>query len=227
MNRSPCSFVHHDYPVLKQINSSQGRYYTLEGSNKQFKYPSVTSVVGILNKESILRWRQQVGEEEANRISSRAANRGTRIHSLCENYLKGDLELSDPGLADKEVFKSLIPELNKIENIHALEQRLFSHRLQVAGTVDAIANFDGVLSVIDFKTSKRVKPKEWITSYFLQTAAYSYMFYELTGLIAKQLVIIMGVDGEREPSVFIEKSKDWIDQFIVVRQTYRELYEKV
>ena len=221
------NFIHHDYPVLKQINSKSGRFYTIEGSSNEsaFKYPSVTSVVGILNKQAILEWRRRVGEEEANRVSARASGRGTRIHSLCENYLKG--EDYDLGLMDKEVFSSMIPELDKIDNIHALEQRLFSHRLRVAGTVDAIANYNGTLSVIDFKTSKRVKSRDEISSYFLQTAAYSYMFYEMTGLLASQLVIIMGVDGEKESLVFIEKSKDWLDQFIDVRQTYRELYEKV
>lgn len=213
------TFIHHDYQNLKQINESGVRFYSTESGEK---YPSVTSVVGVLNKEAILEWRKRVGEQEANRISARAANRGTRIHSLCELYLKG--EQFSLGITEQEMFSSLIPELDRINNIHALEQRLISHRLKIAGTVDAIAEYDGQLSVIDFKTSRRIKTYDEITSYFLQVSAYAFMFYEATGLVVDQSVILIGVDGEKTPLVFIEPIKPWLQAFMKVRSKFRETY---
>ena len=212
--------IQHDIPKLVRVDSPEGRKYQTPSGKS---YPSVTSVVGLLGKEAIREWRARVGEEEANRVSARAARRGTTIHSLCENYLLN--KEVKPGLFDVETFDSIKPLLNRINNIHCLETQLFSDYLQVAGTVDCIAEFDGRVSVIDFKTSKRIKSREDIPGYFMQTSAYAVMFEELTHIPVDRLVVIMSVDDEA-PLLFIEKRDDWIGQFIELRNDYSKLYNK-
>lgn len=213
--------IHHDIPKLVRIDSEGGRVYETPTGTK---YPSVTSVIGILGKAAIHEWRARVGEEEANRVSSRAARRGTAIHSLCEDYLLN--KEVKPNIFDLEVFNSIRPRLDDISEVHCLETQLFSHHLRVAGTVDCIARYKGKMSVIDFKTSKRVKSRDDIHTYFMQTSAYAVMFEELTGIPVSQMVIIMAVDDEKEPLIFVEKRDDWIGEFINVREDYSKLYNK-
>jgi genome maintenance exonuclease 1 len=174
----------------------------------------------MMDKTSLFEWRKRVGEEEANRVSQRASNRGTRIHTLCENYLLGKETNAD--MFDHVMFKSLVPHLDKIDNIHALESKLYSDHLEVAGTVDCIAEYDGKLSVIDFKSSRRVKQKEDIPGYFIQTSAYAVAFEERTGIAVSRLVIIMGVDDD-SPLIFIEKRDNWIEQFSELRSKYKRI----
>jgi hypothetical protein len=212
--------IHHDIPKLVRVDSPEGRKYQTPSGKS---YPSVTSIVGLLGKEAIREWRARVGEEEANRVSARAARRGTDVHSLCENYLLN--KEVKPGLFDIEAFNSIKPLLNRINNIHCLETQLFSDYLQVAGTVDCIAEFDGRVSVIDFKTSRRIKSRDDIHGYFMQTSAYAVMFEELTKIPVSRLVVIMSVDDEA-PLLFIEKRDDWIGQFIELRKDYSKLYNK-
>ncbi len=212
--------IQHDIPKLVRVDSPEGRKYQTPSGKS---YPSVTSVVGLLGKEAIREWRARVGEEEANRVSARAARRGTTIHSLCENYLLN--KEVKPGLFDVETFDSIKSLLNRINNIHCLETQLFSDHLQVAGTVDCIAEFDGRVSVIDFKTSRRIKSREDIPGYFMQTSAYAVMFEELTRIPVDRLVIIMSVDDEA-PLLFIEKRDDWIGKFIELRKDYSKLHNK-
>jgi len=208
------TFIDHDFAKLKRITTANGRLYETPDGRA---YPSVTTITGQHSKQGIMEWRKKVGEEEATRISTRAANRGTRIHYLCEDYLRG--LPTNPAIFDADIFKSITPHLNDINNIHALESPLYSHHLEVAGTVDCVAEYKGKLAVIDFKTSSKIKDREWIHSYFMQTAAYSVMFEEMTGIPIGRLVIIIGVDNE-EPQVFQERRDDWIDDFIVLRNQY-------
>ena len=166
-----------------------------------------------------MEWRERVGEQEANRVSTRASNRGTRIHKLCEDYLK-DIP-NEPNMFDLEMYKSLVPHLDRINNIHALESKLYSDHLQVAGTVDCVAEYDGKLAVIDFKTASRVKEKSEILNYFMQTSAYAVAFEERTGIPVSRMIVIMGVD-DNEPLLFVEKRDNWIDSFIQLREDYRK-----
>jgi len=209
--------IHHNIEKLVRVDSPEGRRYETPSGRK---YPSVTSVLGLLGKAEIMAWRKAVGEEEANRISSRAARRGTAIHSLCEDYLLN--KEVNPTPFDLEVFNSIKPHLNRINNVHCLETQLYSDHLQVAGTVDCIAEFDGRLSIIDFKTSKRVKSRDDIHGYFMQTSAYAVMFEERTGIPVDRLVIIMSVD-DSDPLIFIEKRDTWIQEFVNLRQDYSKL----
>ena len=147
------TFIHHDFPTLERDTSPDGTRVYLTPSGK--RYPSVTTVTSLHNAEGIEKWRRRVGPEEAARVSAKASARGTRIHSLCESFIRN--EECKPDLFDQELFGSIIPWLGDIDNVHALETPLFSNFLQVAGTVDCIGEFQGKLSVIDFKTSSRVK----------------------------------------------------------------------
>lgn len=214
-------FIHveHEIPKLERVTLGDKRLYKTPSG---VSYPSVTTVTGLLNKTSIQEWRERVGSEEADRISSRAAKRGTKIHSLCEDYLSNRVPKVSP--FDYEMFESVKPELNKINNIHCLETPLFSHKLQVAGTVDCIAEYEGRLSVIDFKTSSREKDRDHIHNYFMQCAAYCHMFMELTAVPCSQIVVIMGCDDRKNALVFREKYVDWIDGFRELRSDYAKLY---
>ena len=193
------------------------RYYVTPSGNK---LPSVTTVIGAQKKEEILKWRKKVGEEAANKISKQASSRGTNVHTLCERYLNND-KLGNIMPDAKEMFHSLVPLLDRIDNIHYQEQALWSEQLGLAGRVDCIAEYDGVLSVIDFKTSKRIKTRDKILDYFWQECAYALMYEELVGTPINQLVTIMAVDNE-QPLLFIEKTEDHIEGLVKAIQFYGE-----
>ena len=196
------------------------RYYTLEDGTK---LPSVTTVLGAQKKDAIMAWRKRVGEAEANRISKAATGRGTNVHTLCERYLNNE-SLGDIMPDAKEMFKSIKPLLNRINNIHYQEQALWSKQLGMAGRVDCIGEFDGVLSVIDFKTSKKIKSKVEIEDYFWQTSAYALMYEELIGASINNLVIIMAVQDE-QPLLFQEKTEHHIDGLVKAIQFYKDQYK--
>ena len=203
---------------LKTVTIDGKRFYqTPEGNT----YPSVTSVTGLYNKKEILEWRKRVGEAEANRISTKASSRGTRVHKLCEDYLNNELN-TDRYMPDSVgMFKSIQPIIDQyVDNIHAIEAPLYSDYLRVAGRVDCIAEFDGKLAIIDFKTSSRQKSEDKIQNYFMQCAADAVMFEELTGIPVPRLAIIMAVDSDH-PQLFVKKRNDYIGMF----KTYREMFD--
>ena len=143
-----------EIPKIESQTFPDGKRYYVTPEGK--KLPSVTTVVGAQKKQSILEWRKRVGEEVANKISKKATSRGTNLHSICENYLNNNLDYYKGVMPDAlEMFKSIRPHLDRINNIHYLEQSMWSKQLQLAGRVDCIAEYEGVLSIIDFKTSDR------------------------------------------------------------------------
>ena len=181
-------FTHVDceLPKLKRQNIDGARYYTVNGR----PMVSITSVTSHWNKHIFVDWRKRIGEAEANRITKRATSRGTATHSLIENHLLNkDVEFDKP--SPKMLFLQAKETLKNINNIYALEESLYSEELGVAGTVDCIAEYNGELSIIDFKTAEKPKPRDWIENYFVQAAAYACMFFERTGIPVKKLVIIM------------------------------------
>ena len=204
-----------ELPKLNRVTVDGARFYETPTGNK---YPSVTSVTGLRSQDHIKAWRKRVGEEEANKISSRASSRGTRIHSLCEDYLNNESPTVD--MFDAPVWNSFVPVLDHIDNVYALEAMLFSHNLEVAGTVDCVAEYDGVLSIIDFKTSRRIKELKDISGYFIQCAMYGVAFAEMTGINVPQLVVLMAIDDE-EPEIFIQKTVDWIPEADKERRYFR------
>ena len=211
--------IRYDFPKLERTTTESGTrvYKTPSGR----AYPSITTITGLLNKQSIMEWRARVGEEKANKISSTASRRGTRVHTLCEKYLKNETVL--PDLVDRELWDNLKNKLNSIDNILALETPLYSDHLEVAGTVDCIAEYENKLAVIDFKTSSKVKREEDISHYFMQCSAYAVAFEELTKVPVSKLVIIMAVDNEGT-FIYEQKRDNWIDQFIELRNQYRAQY---
>lgn len=192
-------FVHLDNDLLIDLEAEttdSGRMYVTPDGNK---YPSVTTVIGASSKKSILQWRKRVGEEKANRISARASSRGTALHSINEDYLNNifDEEKYKDKVLPLFMFKHLKPYLDKINNIHVLEGALYSDRLELAGRVDCIAEYENELAVIDFKTSTEPKKREWIENYIAQECAYAMMYYERTGNKVKKLVTLIACeDGE-------------------------------
>ena len=210
-----------EIPNLISVTQPDGkRYYTLPNGNR---VPSVTTVVGAKKKQSIMEWRKRVGDQEANRISKVATTRGNRVHLLAERYLKNEpinwlKEMPDA----VGMFRSMIKPIQNINNINYQEQALWSEKLNMAGRVDLIAEWDGVLSVIDFKTSSKVKAKEDIIDYFAQECAYAIMMEELTDIPVHQLVTLMAVDGMQEPLVFIEKTEDHINSLLEYIDFYRK-----
>lgn len=212
-------FNHKDYQ-LDEMNTEMidGKrfYVTPKG-----KYPSITTVLSILSRDAIKAWRARVGEEEANKISTRASRRGTNVHQMCEDYLNNELEIKKFLPNDRETFNSLRPILDKsVDNIYAQEVPLWSEYLGVAGRVDCIAEWNGKIAVIDFKTSKKLKKKEYISNYFQQCAAYAVMWEERTGIPINKIVVVIAVDGE-EPQVFEEKRDNYIYECVETIARYR------
>ena len=206
----------HNAPVelpdgkLKTIYENGNRFYVTPEGNK---YPSITSVLGA-NPEKIKglqKWRKRVGEAEANKISRKASRRGTTVHKICEDYLNNEDEYINGAMPDSvEMFNSLKPILMKsVGNIYGQELALYSDHLGVAGRVDLIAEWDGVPSIIDFKTSGRPKKIEWIDDYFMQCSGYAAMYYEMTDFPIKDVVVAIMVDGD-SPQIFKGKVGEWL-----------------
>lgn len=178
-------------PKIEQKNLEEGRKYVGEG----FAFPSITTVLSQTKDIShLIKWRQRVGEEQAQKITTSAATRGTKMHALCENYLLNQ-DLGELGYSQGELlFRSIRPHLDQFDTVRALETGLFSKRLGVAGTVDCVAEIDGTLTVVDFKTSSKEKKKEWIEDYFMQGAFYLNAFYELSGEVPKSVKILIALE---------------------------------
>lgn len=189
------------------------------------KYPSVTTVSSFATAKDIKKWRERVGEEKANKISTQASTRGTKVHQLCEDYLNNNIDYKEGHMpVNIQAFNSIKPLLDKhINNIVMQECPLYSDYLEVGGRVDCIAEWDGVLSVIDFKTSRKTKKKEWIKGYMMQESAYCVMFEERTKIPIKQIVTVITVDDE-DPQVFVEDRDNYIWDFIEIRKQFKSYY---
>ena len=219
------TFRHIDKVIVEkveQINTDSGRFYKTPTGNR---YPSVTTVVGLMNKDAIMEWRRRVGAEEANKISSKAASRGTRVHKICEEYINNeDVYNKKYSIIDLESFSRLRKVIDeKIDNVHLQEVKLYSDYLKMAGTVDCVAEYEGKLSIIDFKTAMKPKEKSYITNYFCQASAYAIMYEERTGIPVAQTVVMISVDDE-EPQIFVEKRDTYVDKLMEVRKQYTDKY---
>jgi genome maintenance exonuclease 1 len=205
---------------LPTIEVDGKRYYVTPNG---VKLPSVTTVLGHFKKAKILEWRNKVGAAEADKITNRAGTRGTKFHGLMERYLCNENNIFEGIMPDmKQAFKDIKSTIDKIDNIHYIESPLYSEAIGLAGRTDVIAEFDGVPSIIDFKTSLRLKKEEWIDNYFEQGTAYSLMYEEMTGKEVHQVVVIISVDGEDKPQVFIKDRIDYIDSLTTKIKAYQE-----
>ena len=213
-----------DIPKIKQVNSDEGRLYEVNGENA---YPSITTVLSkTKDKGPIIRWRKRVGEEHANRVTISATRRGTSMHKLCESYLSNEvLDLSSDTTGEL-LFRSIRPQLDHIDNVRCLETPLFSHILKVAGTVDCIAELDGKLTVIDFKTSTKPKKTEWIEDYFMQGCFYLIAYREITEEMPEQISILISVqDGSLQN--FTLTKKDIIHYTNMLKERIEEYYGSI
>lgn len=206
--------TNYNLPKLTRKNENHTRVYYDEDGNR---FDSVTSVVGHEDNESLNQWRESVGQDVANYISRRATTLGTKLHNMLETHLNNKMH-DERNLFANAHFNNIQPLINKIDNIQGLETRLCSKSLGLAGTADCIAEYDGVPSIIDFKTSSKKKKEEWIQKYFLQATAYSIMWEELTGNEFKQIVILItGEDGSLEE--YVKNREDYeIDLLDVIER---------
>ena len=210
------------YNDLVADTQPSGRTYIDPDGNR---YPSITTVLSILNEEAIAAWRKRVGDDEANKIGHRAASRGTQVHNIIEKYLLNE-DITDFLPHVRQSLGNLRPILDRsIGRIFGLEAPLYSRYLGLAGRVDCVAEWEGVPSIIDFKTSRRPKKHDKIPNYFAQMAGYAVMWEERTGMPITNTVIVMDVD-DHEPIVFREHRDNYIQLLIDTKKEYdrRQLF---
>ena len=210
-----------ELPPLKAKTSDVGRFYTNLETNES--YPSITTVLGAQSKQGILEWKKRVGEDVANHISNQAATRGTAVHNMVEDHLNNinvdEVEKYKKQFLPRMMFNVLKPELTKINNIRLQEAAMYSSDYTVAGRVDCIGEYDGVLSVIDFKTSTKEKSEDWIENYFIQGSAYSQMYKEHFGEEVPQIVILITTEQgttqvfKKKPEDYLGKLKQYVEEF--------------
>jgi len=201
------SFIHCNFLgelELEKKETNGIRLYNLPSGDW---VPSITSVTSFYNRQIFAKWRERVGLEEANRITRKATARGTDFHLVCQDYLENkELVWDKYQPLTKFMFYHAKPYLDKINNIHAIERTLYSEYLGLAGRVDCIAEYEGELAVIDFKTSEKIKPEEWLENYFVQETFYAAAYYELTDIVPVKLITIMVTPGG-EVKVFDKRNK--------------------
>jgi hypothetical protein len=211
---------------IKRITSPSGKrlYEVTEGDGVFSYYPSVTTVLGATKNDSGLEeWRKSIGLCEANHVSRIAARRGSAVHTLIEGYLRN--EPCKPMMPDAQnLFRRIIPKLDNIDNIRLLEGQLYSSELELAGTLDCVADYYGAPSFIDFKTSS--SPRELysptVQDYFLQLTAYGVMYNARYGTDYQSLIILM-TNPVSEPQVFMKRlSEEMINSLLTRIHTYKE-----
>ena len=215
-------FIELDKQVLPKTKGKRidgFRFYNINGKN----YPSITTVLGIRKSEALKGWREKIGENVANWEMGRAARRGKSFHTLVEQYLKGET----PSIRDVlplGLFKLLKPYIDQIDNIHLLEAIMYSKKFTVAGQVDCVAEYNGKLSVIDFKTANKERQEDWIDNYFLQTTAYAHMYEETFGTPIEQIVILIASeDGTTQ--AFIKNKADYEKELGKAIEGFYKYYE--
>ena len=208
------------FPTTKGKNQNGFRFYEVDGQH----FPSITTVLGVQKKPGLIAWRKNVGEEAAKWEMNRAARRGTAVHNLVENYLKGETPTTRDVLP-LGMFRLLKPYLEQLDNIHALEKIMYSKKLTIAGQVDCIAEYNGKLSVIDFKTANKERVDSWNENYYIQCTAYAIMYEELFGTPIEQIVILQaGEDGSCK--AFVKNKADYEEKLGDAIKGFYKYYEE-
>ena len=210
---------------IKATNKDGIRLYKTPDGNM---YPSITTVLSVRNKQGLFEWRKRVGEEVANYIARTAAARGTAVHHMCEDYLNNeDMEKHKEKFLPHALFTQLRDNmLNRVDNIRSQEAGLYSDKYGVAGRVDCIAEFDGVLSIIDFKTSTKERQDSYNESYYIQASAYAEMFEERTGIEINQIcILVVTADGVCQE--FVKDKKDYLPLLTDAIAEWKQKNEKV
>lgn len=204
-------FIHTNVPQYDELDAKiiNGlRWYTTPSGEK---YPSVTSVLGHKEKPWLENWRQMLGPQKADKETKRCADRGTAVHLLAEKYLNNEEGFTKGEKVEHiRLFNQIKLKLNKINNIRAQEVPLYSEQLKVAGRVDCVGEYEGVLSIIDFKTSNNNKTEEMVGDYFLQCTAYAIMYHELFNEPIEDIVVIVAVEKGMMPMVYKRKIDDYV-----------------
>ena len=203
---------------IKATTKDKVRLYETPDGNF---YPSITTVLSVRNKKGLFEWRKRVGDEVANYVARKAATRGTHVHHMCEDYLN-NMHIDYPEKW-KEHEKKFLPYalfkqlqksvIQKIDNIHAQECGLYSDKYKIAGRVDCIAEYDGVLSIIDFKTSTSERKDSYNENYYIQASAYAEMFEERTGHAINQIVILV-VTEDGVVQEFIKDKTEYLPMLV-------------
>lgn len=225
MTFTQCDDYRWMFGEMTRLMEDNVRYYKVDGA---LSYPSVTSVISFVSRKKFADWRARVGEEEANRKTKHATTRGTRLHRVFEEYLmNGDYKSLDEYNVPliNLMFNTAKSTLDsKLDNIYQQETNMYSSRLCLAGTVDLICEVDGELSIVDFKTSEKTKPEEWLEDYFVQLSAYWAMFSERTGVVPKKLVVILVAENgdvqiveRRNIMDYLKTLRNYVSQFIQYR----------
>jgi len=208
-------------PVTKGKKVDGFRFYDIDGK----AYPSITTVLGIQKKAQLQEWRDKIGENVANWEMGRAARRGKATHLLIEQYIKG-LTPSERGVLPLGLFRLIKPYVDQIDNIHCLETIMYSKKLTIAGQVDCIAEYNGKLSVIDFKTANKERQESWIENYFMQTSAYAQMYEELFGKEIEQIVILLASEDGSVQN-FVKEKKDYMAPLMKSIDDFYKYYEEL
>ena len=179
-------------------------------------YPSITTVLKNRGKQGLHEWRERVGDDVANYVARKSATRGTQVHHYCEKYLDNGYENKDWNDYKKGrflsycLFSQLKPYLDEcIGLIHCQEQTLWHDYYKIAGRVDCIAEWDGVLSVIDLKTSTKEREDSWNENYYIQASAYAEMYQERTLQEIEQIVILV-VTEDGTVQEFVKKKNQYL-----------------
>ena len=212
-----------ELPTITATTTDGVRLYETPEGNK---YPSITTILSVRNKKGLMEWRKKVGNDVANYVARTAAIRGTKVHHMCEDYLNNDFdeEKHKKDFLPYCLFGQLKDSLTKVDNIHAQEAGLYSDKYRVAGRVDCIAEYDGVLSIIDFKTSTKERNDDWNENYYIQCSAYAEMYEERTGTEINQIVILC-VTEDGTVQEFVKEKYDFLDMITESVAEWREKNE--
>ena len=214
-----------EIPELSTKNVNRKRFYqTPDGK----LYPSITTVLQRRKMEGLMEWRKRVGDDVANYVARTAAHRGTKVHHMCEDFLNNnfDEEVHKKNFLPYVLFGQLKPVLmQKVNNILAQECGLYTDKYRVAGRVDCIAEYNGVKSIIDFKTSRKERNDDWNESYYIQASAYAEMFEERTGIAINQIVILV-VTEDGVVQEFVKDKGEYIPMLVEAIDDFTSDWEK-
>jgi len=217
------TFNHTNIPQFNELDAkivNGKRYYTTPTGKK---YPSITTILSSKPKPYLEAWRQSLGVAKADKETKRCADRGTVVHLLAEKYLNNEENFTKGEKVENvRLFNQIKLRLNKINNIRAQEVPLYSDRLEIAGRVDCVGEYDGTLSIIDFKTSNNNKTADMIEDYFIQCTAYAIMYHELFGEAIEDIVVIIAVEKGMMPMVYRRKIDDYIAPLLERINTFQK-----
>ena len=210
---------------VQTTNIDGVRHYNTPSGNP---YPSVTTILRkTKDDEALDAWKKRIGEAEAQRIMEEAANRGTHMHALIEkHHINGGSITEEMKLEHEDGFGyylKMLPFLDNFGKITANESALWSDKMQAAGRCDCIAEYKGELSIIDYKSARAPKRAEWIEDYFLQCTLYSMMLYELTGIAAKKIVVLVSPESGKAQE-FIRDTKYYVRKALQRVRLYHDRF---